>query len=216
MPAAETLADGRIRLPGGMAVDDAATLLETTWETDATTVGGLVTEALGTSCRRRRDGRRSAITSSKSSGSADRVVESVVARRVVPVPSEDDAVIEILIPVAIILLAGPGQRPVRRRRVRHRRRAAGEHRASGGAGQPAGQRALQHPRESRRCRIATSPRRRSASRSRASGSGMYGEHWLAESDRSPWLVPLRNARAGLPRTPSPASSRSPSSPTCTS
>ena len=30
-----------------MAVDDAAAQLETTWDTDATTVGGLVTEALG-------------------------------------------------------------------------------------------------------------------------------------------------------------------------
>lgn len=46
-PAAETLEDGRVRLPGGMAVDDAATLLSTTWDTDATTVGGLVTAALG-------------------------------------------------------------------------------------------------------------------------------------------------------------------------
>ena len=46
-PVAETLPDGRVRLPGAMAVDDAATLLDTTWETDATTVGGLVTEALG-------------------------------------------------------------------------------------------------------------------------------------------------------------------------
>jgi CBS domain containing-hemolysin-like protein len=46
-PVAETLADGRMRVPGGMAVDDAATLLRTTWETDATTVGGLITAALG-------------------------------------------------------------------------------------------------------------------------------------------------------------------------
>ena len=46
-PAAETLADGRMRLPGGMAVDDAAALLQAEWETEATTVGGLVTEKLG-------------------------------------------------------------------------------------------------------------------------------------------------------------------------
>ena len=46
-PAAEPLPDGRIRLPGGMAVDDAATVLKAIWETDATTVGGLVTGALG-------------------------------------------------------------------------------------------------------------------------------------------------------------------------
>jgi CBS domain containing-hemolysin-like protein len=46
-PAAETLPDGRFRLPGQMPVDDAATFLNTTWETDAATVNGLVTEALG-------------------------------------------------------------------------------------------------------------------------------------------------------------------------
>jgi putative hemolysin len=46
-PAPETLAEGRYRLPGSMAVDDAALLLNTTWDTAATTVGGLVTEALG-------------------------------------------------------------------------------------------------------------------------------------------------------------------------
>jgi CBS domain containing-hemolysin-like protein len=46
-PAAETLPDGRYRLPGQMPVDDAATFLNTKWETDAATVNGLVTEALG-------------------------------------------------------------------------------------------------------------------------------------------------------------------------
>jgi putative hemolysin len=46
-PVAEALPDGRVRLPGGMTVDDAATALRTMWETDATTVGGLVTEILG-------------------------------------------------------------------------------------------------------------------------------------------------------------------------
>ncbi|MEQ1574414.1 MAG: hemolysin family protein [Vicinamibacterales bacterium] len=44
---AEMMPGGRTRLPGGMAVDDAAALLKTTWDTDATTVGGMVTEALG-------------------------------------------------------------------------------------------------------------------------------------------------------------------------
>jgi CBS domain containing-hemolysin-like protein len=46
-PAAEVLADGRIRLEGGMAVDDAAALLNASWSTEAATVGGLVTTALG-------------------------------------------------------------------------------------------------------------------------------------------------------------------------
>jgi CBS domain containing-hemolysin-like protein len=46
-PAAETLPGGRVRLPGSMAVDDAAAVLQTTWETEATTIGGLVLAALG-------------------------------------------------------------------------------------------------------------------------------------------------------------------------
>ena len=46
-PVAETLPDGRVRLPGGMAVEDAATSLNAEWTTDATTVGGMVTAALG-------------------------------------------------------------------------------------------------------------------------------------------------------------------------
>jgi CBS domain containing-hemolysin-like protein len=46
-PSAENLADGRIRLPGELSVDDAAVLLRATWDSEATTVAGLVTEALG-------------------------------------------------------------------------------------------------------------------------------------------------------------------------
>jgi CBS domain containing-hemolysin-like protein len=46
-PVAEELSDGGVRLPGGMAVDDAATVLRTILETEAATVGGLVTAALG-------------------------------------------------------------------------------------------------------------------------------------------------------------------------
>lgn len=46
-PTAEHLDGGRIRLPGGMSVDNAAVLLGTSWETEAATVGGLVTEHLG-------------------------------------------------------------------------------------------------------------------------------------------------------------------------
>jgi CBS domain containing-hemolysin-like protein len=47
-PVAETLPDGRTRLPGGMAVDDAASALGTSLENaDAATVGGLVTAVLG-------------------------------------------------------------------------------------------------------------------------------------------------------------------------
>lgn len=46
-PTPEQLPDGRMRLSGGMAIQDAATALDTEWETDASTVGGMVIEALG-------------------------------------------------------------------------------------------------------------------------------------------------------------------------
>jgi putative hemolysin len=43
----EALVDGRIRLPGDIAIDEAGLLLGAEFETEATTVGGLVTSALG-------------------------------------------------------------------------------------------------------------------------------------------------------------------------
>ena len=46
-PAAEPLGDGSFRLPGEMSVDDAAAMLQTEWQSEATTVAGLITEALG-------------------------------------------------------------------------------------------------------------------------------------------------------------------------
>ena len=46
-PTARFLPDGSVRLPGAMTVDDAAALLDTRWSTEATTVGGLITETLG-------------------------------------------------------------------------------------------------------------------------------------------------------------------------
>ena len=87
-PAAETLADGRIRLPGEMGVDDAAMVLETTWETDATSVGGLVTEALGHIPA----GHETVVIGGfefEVERVVDRIPQSVAVRRVVPVTSED-------------------------------------------------------------------------------------------------------------------------------
>ena len=84
----ETLPDGRVRLPGEMGVDDAAMLLETTWETDASTVGGLVTEALGHIPAER----ETVVVGDfefEVERVRDRIPQSVVARRVVPVSSED-------------------------------------------------------------------------------------------------------------------------------
>ena len=88
-PVPETLPDGRIRLPGGMAVDDAATMLRTMWETDATTVGGLVTAALG---HLPVAGETVTIGDYEFEVErvAERAVEAVVARRITPPPDETD------------------------------------------------------------------------------------------------------------------------------
>jgi magnesium and cobalt exporter, CNNM family len=85
--AIETLADGRVRVPGEMSVDEASTLLETTWETDASTVGGLVTEALG----HIPTGRETVVIGDfefEVERVRDRIPQSVVIRRVVHVSSE--------------------------------------------------------------------------------------------------------------------------------
>ena len=89
-PVVETLPDGRIRVPGGMAVDDAAAALKTTWETDATSVGGLVTAVLG---HLPASGERVAIGAYEFEVErvADRAVETVLARRTVPESTEGDA-----------------------------------------------------------------------------------------------------------------------------
>ena len=87
-PAVETLSDGRTRLPGEMGVEDARLLLETTWETDATTLGGLVTEALG---HIPSEGDTAVVGDYEFEVERvkDRIPQSVFARRVVQVPSED-------------------------------------------------------------------------------------------------------------------------------
>jgi CBS domain containing-hemolysin-like protein len=88
-PATETLADGRIRLPGEMGVGDAAMLLDTTWETDASTVGGLVTEALGHIPA----DRETVVVGDyefEVERVRDRIPQSLAARRVVPVASEEE------------------------------------------------------------------------------------------------------------------------------
>jgi len=45
--AIETLPDGRVRFPGWTSVDEIAHVLHTKWATGVTTVGGMITEALG-------------------------------------------------------------------------------------------------------------------------------------------------------------------------
>jgi putative hemolysin len=87
-PIPEALGDGRYRLAGGMAVDDAAQLLGTEWDTDATTVGGLVTEALGhlpTRDERVTVGDIVFLVER----TMDHAVESVIARRLVTAPENE-------------------------------------------------------------------------------------------------------------------------------
>jgi CBS domain containing-hemolysin-like protein len=86
-PAAETLADGRIRVPGRTAVDDAATLFRTQWESEATTVGGLITAALG---HLPAPGEKVTIGEYEFEVErvADRAVESALARRLAHAPVE--------------------------------------------------------------------------------------------------------------------------------
>jgi CBS domain containing-hemolysin-like protein len=87
-PATEMLPDGRIRLPGEMGVNDAATVLETTWDTDASTVGGLVTEALGHIPAER----ETVVVGDfefEVEGVRDRIPKSVAARRVISVSPEN-------------------------------------------------------------------------------------------------------------------------------
>jgi CBS domain containing-hemolysin-like protein len=82
-PVAESAPDGRVRVPGSMAADDAAALLRTRWDTDATTVGGLVTAALG---RLPAPGDRTVVGAYEFEVErvADRALVSALARRVVP------------------------------------------------------------------------------------------------------------------------------------
>jgi putative hemolysin len=88
-PVAEALPDGHFRLPGSIAVDDAATLLNTEWATEATTVGGLVTAALG---RLPVPGDRVTVGGYEFEVErvADRAAESVLARPVVTAPADKD------------------------------------------------------------------------------------------------------------------------------
>jgi CBS domain containing-hemolysin-like protein len=86
-PLAETLGDGRVRIPGEMAVDDAAALLNTSWETDASTMSGLVTAVLG---RLPTPGDRVTVGEYELEVErvAERAVQTLIAARVVPTPVE--------------------------------------------------------------------------------------------------------------------------------
>ncbi|OFW01065.1 MAG: hypothetical protein A3I61_13815 [Acidobacteria bacterium RIFCSPLOWO2_02_FULL_68_18] len=82
-PVPEALPDGRFRLPGRMPVDDAAALLDTAWDTEATTIGGLVTAALG-QLPAPGDRATAGDFEFEVERIVDRAIDSVVARRVTP------------------------------------------------------------------------------------------------------------------------------------
>jgi CBS domain containing-hemolysin-like protein len=88
--AAEPTPDGRIRVPGVMPVDEAATLFDAHWDTDAATVGGLVTSTLG---RLPTPGDLATVGTYEFEVErvVDRAVASVLVRRLTPNTSEDDA-----------------------------------------------------------------------------------------------------------------------------
>jgi CBS domain containing-hemolysin-like protein len=88
-PVPEEMVDGQMRLPGSMTVVDAAAALDTTLETEATTVSGFVTEALG---RLPVPGDTVTIDgyAFRVERVADRAIESVVATRITP-PDEGEA-----------------------------------------------------------------------------------------------------------------------------
>ena len=90
VPVPETLSDGRLRLPGETAVEDAGQLLDVQWETEASTVGGLVTEALG---HLPVAGERVTIGDHEFQVErvADRAIESVVARRLEPALEQEQS-----------------------------------------------------------------------------------------------------------------------------
>jgi len=88
-PVPEEIVDGQMRLPGSMTVVDAAVALDAALETDATTIGGYVTEALG---RLPVPGDTVTIDgySFRVEHVTDRAIESVIATRVSP-PDQDEA-----------------------------------------------------------------------------------------------------------------------------
>jgi CBS domain containing-hemolysin-like protein len=89
-PLPEALADGRARLPGELPVDKAATFLGTTWDTTATTIGGLVTTAFG---HLPSVGEHVAIGDYEFEveSLSDRALASVLARRVATARTEEPA-----------------------------------------------------------------------------------------------------------------------------
>ena len=88
-PVPETLPDGHFRLPGSMAVDDAEVLLNTELDSEATTIGGLVTAALG---RLPAPGDTATVGEYEFEVErvADRAPESLLARPVVTEPPENE------------------------------------------------------------------------------------------------------------------------------
>jgi len=87
-PAAEPIMDGQMRLPGSMAVVDAAAALDASLDTDATTVSGYVTAALG---RLPMAGDTVTIDgySFRVERVVDRAIESVIATRLPSADGED-------------------------------------------------------------------------------------------------------------------------------
>jgi len=89
-PAAELLADGRTRLPGSMTVDDAAAVLDTVWDTDAATVGGMVIEMLG-HIPAAGECAEIGLYEFEVERVADRAVDSVIVKRLITVSGQSES-----------------------------------------------------------------------------------------------------------------------------
>ena len=215
-PVAEPLPDGQVRLPGAMAVYDAAAALD-----DA---AGRPTppRSAGSSPRRSatagagRHGHRSTATQFQVERVADRAIESVLAHAASPPEEEARGMSELLVPLAIIAAAGrsptrsswPRSSPSSARRARN----IDHH---GGAGQPPGRARRAHPgRPAAAGPLHRHHADRHLGRQPRPGDVRRAACWRSRSSRG--SRPSSHYRLVRQRTRSPASSPSACSPTSTS
>ena len=202
------LPDGSVRLPGAMRVDQAAQVLGADWKGAGDTIATFIPRVARRRPSAGRAGHNRWHRHRRRGGRGGR-------GRVVAGPAAAGADGGSRMTAFLIITgADPAQRHLRRRRVRDRRRAARVDRRACGAGAIVSRRRCRRSCAIRSGRTSTSPRRNSASPSRAWGSACMASTFSPTASTTCSAVPAR--RRGWCRTASPASSPSPSSPTSTS